>query len=66
MTAYTGPERRVLDPNQRAEYAFAPGGFVVVAGEGRVFRATFDDAYVTAYVHNSMNGFDVRTDRRAS
>lgn len=59
-------ERRVLDPGERAELAHARGGYDVIAGAGRVWRETYNDAYVTAYLHNTRNGHDVLDDRRKS
>lgn len=59
-------DRRVLDPTQRAELAHNNGGYDVIAGEGRVWRPTYDDAYVTAYMHNAHSGFETHSDRRSA
>ena len=67
MNTSTHIDRRVLDPTQRAEIAHFNGGYDVVAGEGRIWRETYEEAYVSAYLHNAMNGFEVRgADRRES
>ncbi len=65
MQTSTHIDRRVLDKTQRAELAHFNGGYDVVAGEGRIWLETYDAAFVSAYMHNSMNGFDVSgSDRR--
>jgi len=64
MQTSTHLDRRVPDPTQRAEIAHLNGGYDVIAGEGRIWHETYQDAWTSAYLHNSMCGHAVRTDDR--
>jgi len=60
-------DRRVLDPNQRAEVHHLNGGYAVKTGaNGLILRDQADDAWRIALVHNAINGFEGIVDRRAS
>ena len=61
------PERRVLDKARRAVIRHYDGGYRVEVGDGHIWHKDYNDAFVTAYMHDSMAGFDVsEQDRRAS
>lgn len=62
MTAYTGPERRVVDPldhTKRVWPVHHDGGYGVTDGSTTVKATDVEDAKRRAFVHNYCAGFNV-------
>ena len=69
MTAYTGPERRVvdpLDPLHPATPRQMNDTWIVTAGLSTAICANKTEAWDVAEVHNEIHIFHTRSDRRAS